>query len=108
MRRLQFALRAYAKELASKAAGASRQDAERLQEAGASSLRIAEMLDEVVERLNTNPSTPAEIDQMSKFLESDLVNATESQNPFNLTVDIVSPLTAALQELNPEMATAGE
>ena len=112
VRRLQFALRGYEKELSNELKNASEQDAQRIEAARVGTLEIANRLDEVFDRFQAEPPTIESgqrekfIDDLTDYLRNDrLVSAAEQPNPFNLKVDLRGPLLEALGKLAPQTTT---
>lgn len=97
--RLQFALRSYEKQLSKEVKGAPDGEAKKMQAAMTGSLKIAEMLEEVVSELNSLPASEQDVKKLSDYMKSDIVAAAEKPNPFNLKVDITGPVSKALTEL---------
>ena len=101
VRRLQYALRSYEQKLRKDLSDAPEEVAAKIEAAMDGALEIADLLDKVVKVLEVTPRTANDIDAVEKYMKSDIVVAAEKPNPFKLTVDISTPMNAALQELRP-------
>lgn len=103
--RLQFALRSYEKQLGKDLSDAQGTDRKKIEAAMQGSLKIAELLDDVVDELNSLPASETDVKKLSDYMKSDIVAAAEKPNPFRLKVDITGPVSKALQQLQTHFAS---
>ncbi|MEM8668206.1 MAG: hypothetical protein AAGG48_11860 [Planctomycetota bacterium] len=106
IRRLQTGLELFSKEMENAASKINPKYVAVVKHAFSSSIAISRKLDGVIEQLQQIPTTQAEIDAMTTYLESDTVKSAEGPNPFGQDVNIVESLRSAARVLKTEITSS--